>query len=164
MDAGDMISNQIHFEIIKLGTRPSSRVKLLRSPETVSILSGEDVLLVRVRLTCVEVRSLENDNSIAENEINGVVDVAFLVEFSANMNIEELEQRVKLRRGCRNRDQFDDRRRCFRFTVDRLFSRETKRRILIKKVTSSKEDNREMNEVRMCDLREESREMNIVRM
>ncbi|KAI3771145.1 hypothetical protein L6452_02303 [Arctium lappa] len=50
---------------------------LFRANVIVSTLSGEDILLVRVRLTCIEVRSLENDDSVAENEI---VDVAFSVE------------------------------------------------------------------------------------
>ncbi|KAI3707479.1 hypothetical protein L6452_26038 [Arctium lappa] len=50
--------------------------------DIVSTLSGEDVLLVSIRLTSVEVRSLENDSGVVKNEIDGAVDIVFLVELS----------------------------------------------------------------------------------
>ncbi|KAI3715091.1 hypothetical protein L6452_22058 [Arctium lappa] len=54
--------------------------RIYQTSDIVSTLSGEDVLLVRVRLTCIEVRSLENDDDVAENEIDGAVDTVFPVE------------------------------------------------------------------------------------
>lgn len=54
----------------------------------VSTLRSEDVLLFWIGLPGVEVRFLENDGGVAEDEIDGAVDVAFPVELPERVNVE----------------------------------------------------------------------------
>lgn len=51
-------------------------------------MGREHVLLVFVWFACVEVAVLEDDGGVAEDEIDGAVDVAFAVELAEGMNVE----------------------------------------------------------------------------
>lgn len=53
-----------------------------------SSLGGEDVFLVFVRLAGVEVAVLEDDGGVAEDKVDGAVDVAFAVELAEGVDVE----------------------------------------------------------------------------
>lgn len=51
-------------------------------------MGGENVALVRVGSAGVEVAVLEDDGGVAEDEIDGAVDVAFAVELAEGVDVE----------------------------------------------------------------------------
>lgn len=55
-----------------------------------SALGGEDVLLVVVGFPRVEVAVLEDDGGVAEDEIDGAVDVALAVELAERVDVESV--------------------------------------------------------------------------